>query len=124
MFTCVLQFKLNSKSLQTCFFVQEFSGLNRFIFGFYQTSITMPGHDHSIVPKLRPGDLELGTPSSCGIAQSKMKDFPLGNMLSSKYNLLFPLGIEYIIVYCFYTLGLFFTNGFFHSIGLFKNMRT
>ena len=27
------------------------------ILGFYQTSIVMPGHDHSIVPKLKPGDL-------------------------------------------------------------------
>ena len=27
------------------------------ILGFYQTSIIMPGHDHSIVPKLKPGDL-------------------------------------------------------------------
>ena len=53
------QFNLSSKSLQTCFFVQGLflSGLNRFILGFYQTSITMPGHDHSIVPKLKPGDL-------------------------------------------------------------------
>ena len=33
----------------------SFCGLNRIILGFY--FLTMPGHDHSIVPKLKPGDL-------------------------------------------------------------------
>ena len=31
--------------------------IKQVLIGFYQTSITMPGHDHSIVPKLKPGDL-------------------------------------------------------------------
>ena len=52
------QFDLSSKSLQTCFLCTRVfsldlnSSYNRIF-----TSITMPGHDHSIVPKLKPGDL-------------------------------------------------------------------
>ena len=47
-------------------------------------------------------------------------------MLSSKYNLLSPLGgTDYIIAYGFYTLGLFLALAFsFYLIEHFRNMRT
>ena len=55
MFMCVLSSFLAPKAFRR---VSLFKGFPFWILlGFYQASIIMPGHDHSIVPKLKPGDL-------------------------------------------------------------------
>ena len=37
---------------------------------------TMPGHNHTIVPKLKPGDLGTQDAFPYGIARSRMRDCP------------------------------------------------
>ena len=47
----------------------------------------MPGHDHSLVPKLKPGDL--GTREAFFLWNCPIKDERSDNTLSSRYNFLY-----------------------------------
>ena len=125
------QFNLSSKSLQTCFFVQGFSlsGLNRFILGFYQTSLfhfIMPGHDHSLVPKLNPGDLGTREAFFLWNCPIKDEDSQSDNTLSSKYNRLYLRGgyRQHNSKLFSYIRSVLADNFPFSLIEYFRNMRT